>query len=52
MNFAFWGLYIAAWIVAAYFNRPPNNTGPWNLGWVLPLILIGILGYAVLHIPR
>jgi hypothetical protein len=52
MNFIFWALYIGAWLVAAYFGQPAAPNTRWNLGWILPLVLIGILGYAVLRIPH
>jgi hypothetical protein len=41
-------LYILCWAGGWYFNAvPPAPNRPYNFGWALPLICIGILGWYV-----
>jgi hypothetical protein len=54
MILIFWVLYILCWVGGWYFSSgTPSAPGrPYNFGWALPLICIGLLGWAVFHLPH
>jgi hypothetical protein len=51
IGLVFWVLYILSWAGGWYFSSgaPATPGRPYNFGWAMPLVCIGILGWFVLR---